>query len=103
MKVVRSERVHNGMNFVDLMLDSKVDATVCLNDKRVVVVGNPQITIASGSSKFPDQVIFGLFRSSDDEVAIEERTSSKWERVEINLPREEGLFLLRLALKECGE
>lgn len=99
--VKRTEREHNGMKFIDITSNKKAACTICLGEKRQVVIGQPQITIATKASKFPDEVIFGLFSPTHKGVAFEVRNTSKWDRVEINIPKEDALVLLKEALKEC--
>lgn len=91
----------NGRKFRVAYSNMTSDAVITLNfsgfnGKKVIVEGNPKISLRDGESKHGEQIIFELLRTGP---IREEPAESAYDTVEIYLPKKFGMEFLEDALK----
>lgn len=101
MSVVSSQEFErNDAHYLCADYDLPVEATVCLEDKRVVLKDCLlSIKIVHSRRKFPDQAVVTLRARKTSGVTMEERNPSAWNTAEGYLPIDHATELFLVALK----
>lgn len=96
-----NEVSHNGVKYTNYNIDSKIyDGIACYDDKRVVVPGSFSISVIEGSYKFGKQLQFKLHSPKGNLISIETRNFTEWNRIEVDMPLEDGIVLLESLLND---
>ena len=88
------KKFKNGVEYTNYRATKTARALCCVGDNRIVIIGKPKITKTKGSIKFGEEIQFSL-TCKKGFSKIESRNPSEWDTIEINLPKELGLELIK--------
>ena len=89
-----------GRKYYHVKCNYKTDAVLTWQNKNIVFVGNSDIILRKGDSDFGEQIILQLYIDKAKEVY---KTKTKHSMMEIYLPKEDGIKILKEAIKYFEE
>lgn len=95
-------RIHNGVEYTNYRINKKVNGVFTNGEKKFIVNGFPKITITKGSYMYGQEVQFSLACEKKDILPMG-RNFSNWNVLEINMPKELGLELIKAIEKDFIE
>lgn len=90
-----SEQEDDGVTYHNFKSILTAAGVVCIGNKRIILTGNPKITVMKNSKRFGDELQFTLL-AKKGQVKVEDRNGSAWNTIEINIPLEVGKALIEV-------
>lgn len=96
MIITNNNKDLKGNRYITCYSNIKTNAVISLNDKNIVVKGNPKISVRTGEkSKFGKEL---LFQFLIEKVEKEYISNSNYKTIEYYLPLKEGLEFLKKSI-----
>ena len=91
----------NGVEYVSYITAKSFDGLACLGAKKLVLNGQVDLVLMKGSYKFGEQIQLKVYAHKDANFVETTRNNSDYNRIEIDIPAETFLTLIKLALGEA--
>lgn len=90
---------HNGAEFDHYRYNERTNGVCCIGEKRFTINGLPKISLMKNSYKYGKELQFSIVCPKES-FTESKRNKSQWNVMEINLPLEVGIELIRTVLKD---
>jgi len=98
--ISRIIRMHDGVSYTHLQSDETGTGSAQMGEDRFILSGPAKISLTKGSYKYGKEMQFSVCAHKEAGFKRPDRNNSDWNTIEICMPLEAGLEMIKEAYKE---